>query len=280
MNRSPLGRLAPELRNHIYELVFSPPNEIDIYVVRKGVKPSTVAPSPPVFTGIPETEPRHIHLSTTKPQMPALTRTCKQIRKETSGLTHVYYAETTFHFHALPFNQSSKRSIYEGVSRTASRSYSIPSEYCNAANGLFEKWYHALIWNASGYPPAVHFHLGTWNMSVRHPIDVDQLWPQVNIPQSTKTEVYYVLMVRYAPEAHTKYGIQQLCLPVNDTKKALDVISTTIKAKSQQLRESWQEGLLTMAQYSAMQGALHQCRLRLNTCVSSKTRYAIRHTTE
>ena len=91
MEASPIGKLAGELRNRIYELVLNPPEGIDIES---------------------DSESGEFGLPPTPNQVFALARTCKQIHHETRAFT---YSDNKFCLHyggfRLPLGPSGPRTL-------------------------------------------------------------------------------------------------------------------------------------------------------------------------
>lgn len=281
MENSPLAKLAPELRNQIYDLVFSDPGRVDVSIipVQPPLEPKPKETSrkrlankikkrlplsrfkrkftPPE----PDTKPltESIYAQTLRP---AIARTCKQIYKETRGYEYIVAADMPYRFYAHVFH-GPKELFPETPSLNAERPSAQPihefEEYHQAWLAVFDKWYLNLY-----RPSLIEIDLGKWSMKTDSAADGYQIRPFRRIALLPR-EVCYSFSIDYT-KAREDFQIQRFTIPAQDLSKALRVVESIIEDKKLQIERAFADG----SEYINCEGVqldLQNCRKLLRAFV-------------
>lgn len=269
MDDSPLGKLPPELRNHVYELVFTPKVDINIRI------DSATYPSAPIekqdlsaFDGWSAFATTILH-PTTEPKRrprPALTRICKQIREETKQISYSRPNAVSFSADTYLISRYRKDDMYRFKEESQDTHAQWPDD--------FVAWCRQITQTASLASYAIRLDVGTLNTKET---DYDKFRALQNLVYmvrllSPSAELFVELTVRNTMQ-HMEYTLHNMTLQGHDLQASKAAILEESRSRSQRLRQQWLDGSLSTVSYSEKQAGLQKCRNFLGWLVASVLQY-------
>ena len=251
MESSPLNRLAPELRNQMYDLVLCSREDSNIYFRRLNDDALSTFGGSSKKTAFSKSAEFEI---VQDPLGRALLQSCKQIHRE-----------------AKRYQRPSRVFRLHGLTSV----FGMLNEHRSELEDALLVWYDEQVRRTSPSPRAVKIDLSIWNVKENTQWRMD--CGQSKVCDSSidvvsfferRTLEYTIEMDVDHTESH-EYRIGSISIPITDPVKVeeRDLVTIIVREESKRLKEAWADGNLTMEQYSTMQMGLKQFRNHLGRLV-------------